>query len=64
MLKEDEDVNHSKKETDEYFFKNILFFTNDRDAKNNKTLKNIEDAIKLFIKPGYCRNFFLFYKGL
>lgn len=46
MLKEDEDVNHSKKETDEYFFKNILFFTNDRDAKTNKTLKNLEQAIK------------------
>lgn len=27
-------------------FKHILVFTNDRDTKNNKTLKNIEDAIK------------------
>ena len=29
-----------------YFFKNILFFTNDRDSKSNKTLKNLEDAVK------------------
>jgi glutathione synthase/RimK-type ligase-like ATP-grasp enzyme len=27
-------------------FKHIIVFTNDRDTKNNKTLKNIEDAIK------------------
>ena len=27
-------------------FKRILVFTNDRDSKNNKTLKNIEDAIE------------------
>ena len=27
-------------------FKHIVVFTNDRDSKNNKTLKNIEDAIK------------------
>lgn len=27
-------------------FKHIIVFTNDRDSKNNKTLKNIEDAIK------------------
>lgn len=26
-------------------FKHIIVFTNDRDSKNNKTLKNIEDAI-------------------
>lgn len=30
----------------EFFFKNILFFTNDRDSKTNKTLKNLEQAIK------------------
>lgn len=29
-----------------YFFKNIIFFTNDRDSSKNKTLKNLEDAIK------------------
>ena len=27
-------------------FKHIIVFTNDKDTKNNKTLKNIEDAIK------------------
>lgn len=27
-------------------FKHIIVFTNDRDTKNNKTLRNIEDAIK------------------
>lgn len=27
-------------------FKHIIIFTNDRDSKNNKTLKNIEDAVK------------------
>lgn len=27
-------------------FKHIIVFTNDRDTKNNKTLKNIEDAVK------------------
>mgnify|MGYP003302493785 CR=1 FL=1 len=26
-------------------FKHIIVFTNDRDTKNNKTLKNIEDAV-------------------
>ena len=30
----------------DFFFKNIIVFTNDRDSKTNKTLKNIEDAIK------------------
>ena len=30
----------------EYFFKNIIFFTNERDSSKNKTLKNLEDAIK------------------
>ena len=27
-------------------FKHIIVFTNDKDTKNNKTLKNIEEAIK------------------
>ena len=42
-----DDVNDIK--TDEpknYFFKNIIFFTNDRKSTSNKTLKNLEDAIK------------------
>lgn len=29
-----------------YFFKNIIFFTNDRDEDNNKTLKNLKEAIE------------------
>ena len=29
-----------------YFFKNIIFFTNSREASKNKTLKNLEAAIK------------------
>ena len=38
--------NNDKKENKKYFFKNILFFTNDRKAESNKTLKNLEEAIK------------------
>ena len=34
-------------------FKHIIVFTNDRDSKNNKTLKNIEDAIKA-LKDAKC----------
>lgn len=37
-------LKESKKQ--HYFFNNILFFTNDTDAKTNKTLKNLEDAIQ------------------
>lgn len=33
-------------EEKDFFFKNIIFFTNDRESKTNKTLKNLEDAIK------------------
>ena len=33
-------------EEKDFFFKNIIFFTNDRDSKTNKTLKNLEEAIK------------------
>ena len=29
-----------------YFFDNIIFFTNERNPKKNKTLKNLEDAVK------------------
>lgn len=46
IIKEDEDVKHDNKKSDKYFFKNILFFTNDRDSKTNKTLKNLEQAVK------------------
>lgn len=38
------ELKESKKQ--HYFFNNILFFTNDTDAKTNKTLKNLEDAIQ------------------
>lgn len=34
------------KEKCENIFKHIIVFTNDRDSNNNKTLKNIEDAIQ------------------
>lgn len=34
------------KRNEEYFFKNIIFFTNERDAGKNKTLKNLQEAIK------------------
>ena len=34
----------------ENIFKHIVVFTNDRDSKNNKTLKNIEDAISALKK--------------
>lgn len=35
-----------KKSKQEYFFNNIIFFTNERDPKKNKTLNNLLDAIK------------------
>ena len=34
------------KRNEEYFFKNIIFFTNERDENKNKTLKNLKDAVK------------------
>lgn len=34
------------KTNDNYFFKNILFFTNERNDEKNKTLKNLVNAIK------------------
>lgn len=39
-----EDSKESKENN--YFFSNIIFFTNERDSSKNKTLKNLEDAIK------------------
>ena len=38
-----EDKNNPKTE---YFFSNIIFFTNERDPKKNKTLNNLLDSIK------------------
>ena len=39
-------LNKSKNENNKLFFKNILFFTNERRVEKNKTLKNLQDAIK------------------
>lgn len=50
--KNDAEVNDDSKEDtkeskdNKYFFSNIIFFTNERDSSKNKTLKNLEDAIK------------------
>lgn len=42
------DINKEEQKDDkqDYFFKNILFFTNDRRPEKNKTLKNLTEAIK------------------
>ena len=47
-IKEEEIINEVVEEEDakDFFFKNILIFTNDRDSKTNKTLKNLEQAVK------------------
>lgn len=45
-VKEQQILEAQKEKKDGYFFKNILFFTNDRDSKSNKTLKNLEAAVK------------------
>ena len=44
LIKEEEEK--KKKKNKDYFFKNILFFTNDRDPKTNKTLKNLQQAVE------------------
>lgn len=47
--KDDDKDNDKIKDNDKkskYFFSNIIIFTNDTDPTNNKTLKNIEEAIK------------------
>ena len=47
FAKDDDIIIHeAKKEEGKYFFKNILIFTNDRDSSTNKTLKNLEQAVK------------------
>ena len=43
---ESKDSIQDKIKQSNYFFKNILFFTNDREEKTNKTLKNLNDAVK------------------
>ena len=35
-----------EKPSNKYFFSNIIVFTNERDSAKNKTLKNLEEAIK------------------
>lgn len=44
FIKED-DENNKAKDT-KYFFKNVLMFTNERDEKKNKTLKNIKECLQ------------------
>ena len=44
LIKEDSKDNDEDEK--DFFFKNIIVFTNDRDPKSNKTLKNLEEAIK------------------
>ena len=47
FAKDDDTIIHeTKKAEGKYFFKNILIFTNDRDSSTNKTLKNLEQAVK------------------
>ena len=41
-----EDKYDEENKTEKYFFNNIIFFTNERNSKKNKTLKNLESAIK------------------
>lgn len=43
VVKPDEPDN---KDNNKYFFKNIIFFTNERDENKNKTLKNLSKAIE------------------
>lgn len=45
-------VTYADKNKVENIFKHIIIFTNDRNPKNNKTLKNLIDAIKDFKKAG------------
>ena len=42
---DEEMLNEAKSSKPKYFFSNIIFFTNERDSRKNKTLKNLEDAI-------------------
>lgn len=44
-VSEPEEVDDENK-TDKYFFKNVIFFTNERKSSKNKTLANLEKAIE------------------
>jgi RimK family alpha-L-glutamate ligase len=50
FLKDKLEVNYADLKEVSNIFKHIIVFTNDRDEKNNKTLKNIVDAIAEFKK--------------
>ena len=43
IIKEAED--DSEDDDKDFFFKNIIFFTNDRDSKSNKTLKKSDQFL-------------------
>lgn len=43
---EDHPEDNIEENDNTYFFKNIILFTNESDSSKNKTLKNLEDAIK------------------
>lgn len=46
MVEKKDSEKKDDKKSGKYFFNTVLFFTNDRDPESNKTLKNLEDAIK------------------
>lgn len=52
FLTDENDVIYADKNKVENIFKHIIIFTNDRNPKKNKTLKNLIDAIKDFKKAG------------
>lgn len=54
FLKDTLDFSYADTKEVSNIFKHIIFFTNDRDPKNNKTLKNIYDAIDE-IKKAKCK---------
>lgn len=45
-VSEPEEVSDGENKTDKYFFKNLIFFTNERKASKNKTLANLEKALE------------------
>ncbi|MCH5167401.1 MAG: hypothetical protein J1F35_05850 [Erysipelotrichales bacterium] len=46
LFEKQEMKNRSKDSHDKYFFSTILFFTNERDPKKNKTLENLKEILK------------------
>jgi len=45
-VSEPEETSDDENKTDKYFFKNLIFFTNERKASKNKTLANLEKALE------------------